>query len=64
MIGSFVYLRNVASRHLAIAGKKGHVATFDWQTGTLHSELQLKETVRDITYIITQWFCVPVLTLP
>ena len=38
-------------RHLAIVGVKGHVATFDWQTGTLHSELQLRETCRDITFV-------------
>jgi U3 small nucleolar RNA-associated protein 7 len=36
-------------RHLAIVGKLGHVATFDWQAGTLHTELQLQETCRDIT---------------
>ncbi|KDQ18603.1 hypothetical protein BOTBODRAFT_63501 [Botryobasidium botryosum FD-172 SS1] len=48
------YTRN--GRHLAIAGKKGHVATFDWQTGTLHSELQLQETVRDITFLQDQSF--------
>ncbi|KZT34905.1 BING4CT-domain-containing protein [Sistotremastrum suecicum HHB10207 ss-3] len=46
------YTRN--GRHLAIAGKKGHVATFDWQTGTLHSELQLMETCRDITFLQDQ----------
>lgn len=38
-------------RHLAIVGPKGHVATFDWQMGTLHSELQLRETCRDITFV-------------
>ncbi|KAI0794817.1 BING4CT-domain-containing protein [Abortiporus biennis] len=38
-------------RHLAIVGKTGHVSTFDWQTGTLHSELQLRETCRDITFL-------------
>lgn len=38
-------------RHLAIVGRLGHVATFDWMTGTLHSELQLQETCRDITYV-------------
>ncbi|KAF8647516.1 hypothetical protein AX16_006656 [Volvariella volvacea WC 439] len=43
------YTRN--GRHLAIAGRTGHVATFDWQTGTLHSELQLKETCRDVTFL-------------
>lgn len=34
-----------------MVGKSGHVATFDWQTGTLHTELQLQETCRDITYV-------------
>ncbi len=40
-----------AFRHLAVVGKKGHVATFDWQAGTLHTELQLGETCRDITSV-------------
>lgn len=35
-------------RSLAIAGRRGHVATFDWQTGKLGTELHLNETVRDI----------------
>ncbi|KAF8154880.1 WD40-repeat-containing domain protein [Crassisporium funariophilum] len=35
--------------HLAIVGNTGHVSTFDWQTGTMHAELQLQETCRDIT---------------
>ncbi|KDQ55477.1 hypothetical protein JAAARDRAFT_133961 [Jaapia argillacea MUCL 33604] len=43
------YTRN--GRHLAIVGKKGHVATFDWQTGNLHTELHLQETCRDITFL-------------
>jgi U3 small nucleolar RNA-associated protein 7 len=44
------YTRN--GRHMAIVGQKGHVSTFDWQTGTMHSELQLRETCRDITYVL------------
>jgi U3 small nucleolar RNA-associated protein 7 len=44
------YSRN--GRHLAIVGNMGHVATFDWQTGTMHAELQLQETCRDITYVV------------
>ncbi|PPR07178.1 hypothetical protein CVT26_012607 [Gymnopilus dilepis] len=43
------YTRN--GRHLAIAGRTGHVSTFDWQTGTVHAELQLQETCRDITFL-------------
>ncbi|KAG5649172.1 hypothetical protein H0H81_005720 [Sphagnurus paluster] len=46
------YTRN--GRHLAIAGRTGHVATFDWLTGTLHLELQLQETCRDITFLHDQ----------
>ncbi|KAF7324845.1 WD-REPEATS-REGION domain-containing protein [Mycena kentingensis (nom. inval.)] len=43
------YTRN--GRHLAIVGSAGHAATFDWITGTLHTELQLQETCRDITFL-------------
>ncbi|EJT97757.1 WD40 repeat-like protein [Dacryopinax primogenitus] len=38
-------------RHLAIAGTSGHVATFDWQKGNVLAELQLRESVRDITFL-------------
>ncbi|KAH0826386.1 WD40-repeat-containing domain protein [Lanmaoa asiatica] len=48
------YSRN--GRHLAIVGNTGHVATFDWQTGTIHAELQLQETCRDITFLQDQSF--------
>ncbi|GAA5905446.1 Utp7p [Sporobolomyces salmoneus] len=48
------YTRN--GRHLAIAGRKGHVATFDWQSGRLHSELQLGETVRAIRWLHDESF--------
>lgn len=40
-------------RHIAIAGKRGHVASFDWLTGKMHCELELRETCRDITYVGT-----------
>ncbi|TBU54515.1 BING4CT-domain-containing protein [Dichomitus squalens] len=43
------YTKN--GRHIAIVGKTGHVATFDWQAGTMHAELQLRETCRDITFL-------------
>ncbi|KIM42092.1 hypothetical protein M413DRAFT_444560 [Hebeloma cylindrosporum] len=48
------YTRN--GRHLAIVGRTGHVSTFDWQTGTVHAELQLQETCRDITFLQDQSF--------
>ncbi|KAF8121516.1 hypothetical protein EV363DRAFT_1301879 [Boletus edulis] len=49
------YSRN--GRHLAVFGSTGHVATFDWQTGTIHAELQLQETCRDIAFLQDQSFC-------
>ncbi|ORX39620.1 WD40-repeat-containing domain protein [Kockovaella imperatae] len=55
-LGEYVvdYTRN--GRHLAIASKLGHVATFDWQAGKLHSEIQLRETVRDIKFLQSESF--------
>ncbi|KAG9127126.1 Small subunit (SSU) processome component [Ceratobasidium sp. 392] len=43
------YSRN--GRHMAVAGRKGHVTTFEWQENKTHSEIQLRETVRDITFL-------------
>lgn len=43
-------------RHIAIASSKGHVATFDWQAGRLHSEIQLRESVRAIKFLQSESF--------
>lgn len=53
---SISYDSTFLCRHLVIAGRLGHVAAFDWQTGTLHTELQLQETCRDITFLQDQTF--------
>ncbi|KAF2281594.1 BING4CT-domain-containing protein [Westerdykella ornata] len=43
------YTRN--GRDLLLAGRKGHVAAMDWREGKLGCELQLGETVRDISWL-------------
>ncbi|KAJ9099239.1 hypothetical protein QFC21_004119 [Naganishia friedmannii] len=51
---SIDYTRN--GRHLAIASSSGHIATFDWQAGKLHSEIQVGESVRDIKFLHNESF--------
>ncbi|KAI9824575.1 MAG: Small subunit (SSU) processome component [Thelocarpon impressellum] len=50
-LGPYVaeYTRN--GRGLLLAGRKGHVASMDWRAGTLRSEIQLGETVRDARWL-------------
>lgn len=58
-LGPYVqdYTRN--GRDLLLAGRKGHVATFDWRSGKLGCELQLGETVRDAKWLHNnQYFAV------
>ncbi|CAO1613914.1 unnamed protein product [Sympodiomycopsis kandeliae] len=38
-------------RQLLLAGRSGHLASFDWQSGKLGCEIQVKETVRDATWL-------------
>ncbi|KAL8380995.1 hypothetical protein RB595_005339 [Gaeumannomyces hyphopodioides] len=48
------YSRN--GRELLLAGRKGHVATFDWREGKLGCELQLNETIRDVRWLHNDQF--------
>ncbi|CAE6465437.1 unnamed protein product [Rhizoctonia solani] len=40
-----------SGRHMAAAGRSGHVITSEWQENKIHSEIQLRETVRDVTFL-------------
>ncbi|AET41316.1 Utp7p Ecym_8020 [Eremothecium cymbalariae DBVPG len=45
--------------HLLIAGRKGHIVSFDWRKGELRAELHLQETATAATYLQNeQYFAV------
>ncbi|KAK1997634.1 BING4CT domain-containing protein [Colletotrichum falcatum] len=48
------YTRN--GRELLLAGRKGHLATFDWREGKLGCEIQLGETIRDARWLHNNQF--------
>ncbi|KAF3933408.1 hypothetical protein ABW19_dt0208307 [Dactylella cylindrospora] len=47
---------NRTGTDLLIGGRKGHVAAFDWRSSSLHTELQLNETVRDVKWLHNSQF--------
>ncbi|GJD01763.1 BING4CT domain-containing protein [Colletotrichum higginsianum] len=55
-LGPYVgeYTRN--GRELLLAGRKGHLATFDWREGRLGCEIQVGETIRDARWLHNNQF--------
>ncbi|RHZ66991.1 hypothetical protein Glove_303g85 [Diversispora epigaea] len=51
---SLDYTRN--GRNMIIGGRKGHLATFDWQSNKKGCEIYVKETVRDVKWLHNELF--------
>eukprot|EP01125_Pyxidicula_operculata_P001117 TRINITY_DN1103_c0_g1_i1.p1 TRINITY_DN1103_c0_g1~~TRINITY_DN1103_c0_g1_i1.p1 ORF type:complete len:607 (-),score=152.73 TRINITY_DN1103_c0_g1_i1:93-1913(-) len=49
--GPYVFKYTPNGRFLILGGKKGHVGVIDWQKNKLLTEMHLKETVRDVTFL-------------
>ncbi|EWC47666.1 putative U3 small nucleolar RNA-associated protein 7 [Drechslerella stenobrocha 248] len=47
---------NRTGTDLLLGGRKGHVAAFDWRSSSLHTELQLNETIRDVKWLHNSQF--------
>eukprot|EP00698_Gefionella_okellyi_P015125 TRINITY_DN4248_c0_g1_i1.p1 TRINITY_DN4248_c0_g1~~TRINITY_DN4248_c0_g1_i1.p1 ORF type:complete len:514 (-),score=111.68 TRINITY_DN4248_c0_g1_i1:6-1316(-) len=46
---SLDYSRN--GKYIALAGRRGHLAMFDWKESKLKCEIQVAETVRDVAFL-------------
>ncbi|GAQ78070.1 WD40 repeat-like superfamily protein [Klebsormidium nitens] len=45
-----------SGRHLLVGGRKGHLAIMDWARAQLVTELQVKETTRDVQFLHNESF--------
>ncbi len=54
--GPYVFDFSRNGRDLLVAGKKGHVASMDWQYGKLNCELNLNETVNAVKHLHNDQF--------
>jgi len=41
-------------RHMVLGGRKGHLASFDWVTKKLHTEINVMESIHDVCWLHTE----------
>jgi U3 small nucleolar RNA-associated protein 7 len=49
--GPYTLRYTTNGRYLALGGRKGHIAAFDWVTKNLMCEIGVKQSVHDIVYV-------------
>lgn len=52
MYSQINWCKNSMYRSILLGGHRGHIATFDWRTKKLGCEFHVRETVRDIQWVI------------
>lgn len=55
-LGPYSLAFNRSGRQLLLGGRKGHLALLDWQQARPLAEVQVKETVRDVSFLHNQLF--------
>ena len=55
-LGPYAAAYTRAGRHLALAGRRGHLAVLEWGRARTVCELQVRETVRAVTFLHNELF--------
>lgn len=55
-LGPYTLDFNRSGRHLLLGGRKGHLSLMDWQQARVTCEIQVKETIRSVSFLHNEMF--------